>query len=568
MSDSISAAEVDSWLRFQLIVKPEQSGKTFIMIKEIISGLTEQIDGKEIINFILCDNNLLLTIQTGKRLKSNKKLQEHFIDGETYVELSSHERAKCHDTRDVVSAIAVDGTRNIICCTNGKRMDDIYEIITKINSQTSSLRGRFHFNIWVDEADKFITFIETTLRPLVKDNENVNVKLITATADPLFKKYKYINVFPLESTTDKEKYHGWTDNKLQFYDKKEGLEFVEHILTKEAQTEIRPGTKWFIPASTKKKTHNAIKDICIAKDMVVICVNGDGIVLTFPKTLRVIPYKKNDEFNKQILEIYHQHELHNYPVVITGYICIGRGITIMSEDFMLDYAILSHCSDKCEVSQIAGRLKGNIKMLANYKQPVVFTTQKFNDIAIEMETKSRELAIIAFERGQNGQSLVIGKSEYEGVLEPWFVRHEVLFASYAEAREELIKMEKVMGKKVNNSEDDPIHNYDGYFVTSKLLKRGKKVADLTKEDRFIVGKNDLGNGSCISTTGRGSSYLILPIYKTKDSPPESVEFEIRYYNKEIHTEHKKKEKEKEKEGKVKIGGGSATAGGGGGPDDV
>jgi len=125
-----------------------------------------------------------------------------------------------------------------------------------------------------------------------------------------------------------------------------------------------------------------------------------------------------------------------------------------------------------------------------------------------------------------------------------------------------------MGKKVNNSEDDPIHNYDGYFVTSKLLKRGKKVADLTKEDRFIVGKNDLGNGSCISTTGRGSSYLILPIYKTKDSPPESVEFEIRYYNKEIHTEHKKKEKEKEKEGKVKIGGGSATAGGGGGPDDV
>ena len=38
MSDFISATEVDSWLRFQLIVKPEQSGKTFIMIKEIING--------------------------------------------------------------------------------------------------------------------------------------------------------------------------------------------------------------------------------------------------------------------------------------------------------------------------------------------------------------------------------------------------------------------------------------------------------------------------------------------------------------------------------------------------
>jgi hypothetical protein len=115
-----------------------------------------------------------------------------------------------------------------------------------------------------------------------------------------------------------------------------------------------------------------------------------------------------------------------------------------------------------------------------------------------------------------------------------------------------------MGKKVNISEDDPIHNCDGYLVTSKLLKRGKKVADLTKEDRFIDGKNDLGNGSYISKTGRGSSYLILPIYDKEDSPPESVRFQVRYYNKQIHTEHKKKEKD---EKSVKIGGGGGGGGG-------
>jgi hypothetical protein len=38
-------------------------------------------------------------------------------------------------------------------------MDDINKIISKINSQTSSLKDKFHFNIWLDEADKFITFI-------------------------------------------------------------------------------------------------------------------------------------------------------------------------------------------------------------------------------------------------------------------------------------------------------------------------------------------------------------------------------------------------------------------------
>ena len=29
-------SELDKWLKFQLICKPEQSGKTFIMIKQII----------------------------------------------------------------------------------------------------------------------------------------------------------------------------------------------------------------------------------------------------------------------------------------------------------------------------------------------------------------------------------------------------------------------------------------------------------------------------------------------------------------------------------------------------
>jgi len=560
MSEYISIAEVDSWLNFQLIDKPEQSGKTFIMIKEIINGLSEPIDGKEIINFILCDNNLLLTIQTGNRLNT-KKIQDHFIDGISYIELSSHKRTKYHDTEDVVSAIAVGGVRNIICCTNETRMGDIYKMISKINSPISKLRDNFHFNIWLDEADKFISYIENTLRPLVKEHSNVNVKLITATADPLFKKYKYINVFPLESSTEKEKYHGWGDNNLQFYEKKGSyLEFAEHILTQVANFEIKPGTKWFIPGLTKKRSHEAIKDMCIEKGMAVICVNGDGIMLTLPKTLQVIPYKKNEEFNKQIVDIYKHHELFNYPLVITGYICIGRGITIMSEDFMLDYAILSHCYDKCETSQIAGRMKGNIKTLANYKKPVIFTTEKFNDIAIEMETKSREIAKLAFEREQNGLSPVIGKAEYEGVIEPWYVRHDVLFDSYTDARDFLSTKEEVMGKKVNTTEDDvgPIHQRDGYFVTSKV----GKVSQLTKDNRIIVGKNDLSNGSCISTTSRGSSYLILPIYENENSPPESVKYQVRYYNKEIHTEHKKKEKDK-KANNAKVEGDRVTASGGG-----
>ena len=56
-----------SWERHVLICKPEQSGKTFIMINMINEDLTDDIDKeKKVVNFIFCDNSLLLTKQTGE----------------------------------------------------------------------------------------------------------------------------------------------------------------------------------------------------------------------------------------------------------------------------------------------------------------------------------------------------------------------------------------------------------------------------------------------------------------------------------------------------------------------
>ena len=51
--------------RFVLITKPEQSGKTFIMINEINRFQNDDYSCEcDVVNFILCDNSLLLTTQT------------------------------------------------------------------------------------------------------------------------------------------------------------------------------------------------------------------------------------------------------------------------------------------------------------------------------------------------------------------------------------------------------------------------------------------------------------------------------------------------------------------------
>jgi hypothetical protein len=517
--------EMDSWQHFQLICKPEQSGKTFVMIQQIIADVSEPIQGKKMVNFILCDNNLLLTAQTSQRVGHDLNT---YYNGIPYIELSSHERTVYHDNTAVFKVIVADGVRNVICCTNGKRMDDIYQIIDDINKGEDTT-NKYHFTVWLDEADKFIKFIDNTLRPITEKHPNVHIKLITATSEPLFAAYGEVNVLPLENTTSSA-YHGWEDNHIRIIGYKGSIvAYAEHVLKNVAPGLVVPGSKWFIPGVAAKRSHVAITNMCVEQKMACMRINGDGITITLP-TMEVFTYKKTKELNTMLIELYAEHQLHRFPLAITGNLCIGRGITINSEQFMLDYAILSHYSNKNEASQIAGRLKGNMKEFSNYRPPMVFTTEDFNEVAIEWEQKSRNLAKLAFQKQQNGESTVITKSEFKTMCEPYDYKvHSVRFDSFEKAKGFLVTKERAMKGKVGTTKKSVIHDREGYMVTSKLLKPGETVDDLTKENRITVDMAKLIPASrCISSTDKGSRYLIMPVYETMSSPPESVTYEVRY----------------------------------------
>lgn len=522
----------DEWLKVTLICKPEQSGKTFIMIQTIIKDLNEPIDDKIIVNFILCDNNLLLTKQTSGRVAED--LNEFKFNEEVYLELSSHKRTDYHNHSDVFHAIITKKINNVICCTNNQRIDDIYQLITDFNTSDIT-EDKYHFKIWLDEADKFDKYINDTLKPLVKNFDNVSVYCITATPDTLFRKHKYMNVFPIEKTTT-EKYHGWEDNRIRIIDfNVDYLSFITHVLTNVGKDRIVPKSKWFIPGLSKKKSHESVKKICNELGMAVVVVNGNGITLTLPNKETIV-FPKDDEFGKKIVEIYEEYKLEKYAFVITGYICISRGITINSKKFMLDNAILSHCGSKSEVSQIAGRMKGNMKNFPNYKIPHVFTTIEFNKIAIDMEKKSRHLAELAFKKEQEGLETVIDKSEFKSCGENYrYVKHDEYFKTYAQAIKYLQSIYRECGmRKINDTKKSVIHltEPNKYSVTSKLLKPGLTVKDLTEDDRITKKQAEsIPLGRCISTTKKGSQYLILPVYDSLDSPPKSVEFEVRHLRK-------------------------------------
>lgn len=404
--------------RFILIVKPEQSGKTFLMIQKI-NQLFEEDKESDVttVNFIFCDNNLLLTKQTKKRIEKDVTTLPD-ID-EAYVEFSSCKDGTAIRTAPEVREAIEEGCRNVVCCTNSRRVIDIKSIIDKLNKYNCD---KFVFNLWLDEADKYSKYIKEVFIPLTKSCTNVKCYMMTATPQPLFNKYGDIHTLPIENTTSAN-YHGWKDNNIIICvnETETTLGFARQIADDMLiRGEFTPGSKGYVPANFTKKSHYKMRDIFVAKGVAVFVVNGDGIELTIPtKDLpfgQTVSVKKTKELHEEIIELYNKYNIASMCCIITGNICVGRAISIMQPNFMIDFGILCDCSNKAEASQNAGRLKGNVKGWSTYKAPTVYTTVQFDKVATECEIKSREIAQLAFSKA-DGKDVptVITKSEAKNI---------------------------------------------------------------------------------------------------------------------------------------------------------
>jgi hypothetical protein len=170
--------------------------------------------------------------------------------------------------------------RNVVCCTNGKRVSDISRFIQgfqrkHLHYQEGSSYSR---SGWM-RPTSLRTSLEIRSRPLVHQNDNVHLYFLTATPNDLFKKYEKLNVFPLECTTSPN-YHGWQDNHKMILENTNGdpVGFIHDVLTK-VVSPLR-GSKWYIPACTTKSSHELVRDILLGKCFAVFVVNGDGLALS------------------------------------------------------------------------------------------------------------------------------------------------------------------------------------------------------------------------------------------------------------------------------------------------
>jgi len=485
---STTATAIDE--NFVIIIKPEQSGKTFVMIAKINEYLAEEETlGTTTVNFIFCDNSLLLTKQTKERIQKDVCCLPDIE--EPYVELSSRKDGSAKNHSSEVRDSIEDGTRNVVCCTNGKRMVDIMDIIRRLNKHNEE---NYKFKIWLDEADKFDNYIETIFIKLVQLHNNVEVFMLTATPQPIFKKYKELRTMALENTT-LPMYHGWNDCDIQIRENESGtstIGFARQIADEMlANGELIPGAKGYVPSDRKKKSHDGMRDMFVNKGVAVFVVNGEGVELTLPQPSPPpspqpprIRIPKTKELHQHIIELYTDYDVSRWPCVITGNICVGRGISIQQPNFMFNFGILSNCAKKTEVSQNAGRLKGNFKHWEGYAPPRVYTTEMFDKIAKEYETQSREIARIAFEKlgGQEGTAIVTN-TEVKNVIcsetsQESYEEPEPVIKIFTDFYKAKTYVKEELGNKRGPNNPSKNINSDGFY---KNNIRGKTSVMDTKE---------------------------------------------------------------------------------------
>ena len=475
---NVLTTEKEAWERFVMIVKPEQSGKTFVMIKKLNESLREEVDCDKItVNIIFCDNSLLLTKQTKERINQSvmslPDIEEH------YVELSSRKDGFAKNNSAEVRDSIEDGCRNVVCCTNGKRVIDIMDIIGRMNTHNTI---NYNFKIWLDEADKFDNYIKLSFIPLTQRYKNVEVNMLTATPQPIFKKYGEINTMALENTT-LPMYHGWNDCIIEVRDDEAGttIGFARQIADEMlAKGQLIPGAKGYVPADSQKTTHRMMRDMFNSKGVAVFTVNGDGLELSLPQlSSPPVKIKKTEELHVHIRELYTEHNVCQWPCVITGNLCVGRGVSIQQPNFMFNFGILSNITKKTEASQNAGRLKGNFKEWDGYAPPRVYTTEKFNNIAKIYEEQSREIAKMAFaKKGEEDDTSVLTNTEVNNIAcsKQWSLV-EGEFDSLDEANK-LLKQHNCRRKKFNSLKI----NIHGFILSSTTKKASVLQYESVKDE--------------------------------------------------------------------------------------
>jgi hypothetical protein len=441
-------------------------------------------------------------------------------------------------------------------------MKNVWELLTKLNKKFVKRNFNKTVNIWIDEADaciKIWTTYMATCEELIDSKFIKNIVLVTATMVPVYKHLHSVGIEPNLRTyenTHSPVYHKYSESELCHDFSENAKNAALHLKTvlEHSPEMVCTGTRLFCPGNKTKKSHEEICDELLAHGFNVLLLNGVYKEVRFfdgRPTIEIAELLESDlEVSKTLNRLYHDNELFNSPFAVTGNLCIGRGITFASQidgrEFLFTHGIIPEVANGDEGYQLVARCFGNIKGHSTYKIPKIFVSEKSDALIRLQEELAVDFASKFFQQGDEDPMVKITRGMLSAAIGPdkrevreekrkeraenlLFICHEELFHTFEDALAFLSTKVQDMGykTKIRLKKSDALHDCEGYLVSSKLLKQGRTVADLTKSDRVTLSKaNEISPSTCISSTGKGSRYLILPVYETETTT--LAKYQVRY----------------------------------------
>jgi len=324
--------------KLKCLYLPAQSGKTRKM-EELIKyykDISECFaDGD--VNIIISANNILLVKQTEARMTNDLATESEEGANDAVIKTgvfswTSGEK-ECNISPTDLAFRMLGEVEMVVMCANAVRLNYLALMLTRLTACPLFTKK---INIWIDEADKSVKLWSkhSALLSLPAINQ---VTLVSATFDSVFSKYGSLQVLGFYKTHP-DCYRRLKDAiKIEEnFATEDAADYVRQVMLKNRDKLVRPGLRAFIPGEMRKASHDAIAEF-LHKELgfVVIIINGERKEILVPgetpidlrRYLTVSNGELPEELNVQLAKLYTTNNWARFPLAITGFYCVERGVT-------------------------------------------------------------------------------------------------------------------------------------------------------------------------------------------------------------------------------------------------
>jgi len=394
--------------KLRCLYLPAQSGKTRKceeLITEIKAG-----DSDSSIDIWISANNKLLVYQTTSRLKRNLAEEEDSpITGDVFSWTSGTKLTNI-PASDLATKVKFGAELILVCAHRGR----LLHVATLIHEIAAFKEFNKKINLWIDEADQsirlWLQIADVLALPIVG-----TITLVSATFNEVFRYFPRLPVIPYKATHPAV-YRRLKDClQVELEPEAYAPDFAMSTLIAFPHLS-KPGVKAFMPAGVKCDYHEDMCDRLQARGFAVVLLNGYCKEIRMPYGLPTIPLKPfltvkdpldvPPEFNQTLATLYRKHKLDRFPLAITGYLCVGRGVTFQTapepgvhDGFVFDYAIVQDIKNQATAYQTMARVFGNIGSFNKGVPCTIYAAVKTFALIQEAEETAVHLANLVHEEG-------------------------------------------------------------------------------------------------------------------------------------------------------------------------